>query len=250
MILAVPGTQVQVTFLPPPPQLYYPAQETGLTLASVNAGNSDGLWVGGGGLNKAFGELLSADDTGQHTAQYGPLHKALIAKADASGEVFDSYPAGNPVSFCYARTIKVTSAAGWYDGVCFLDVFGSAVVPHGNVKNAAMLYVAPPKDTNYADADAFLKAIGETAEHIVATVAAYNTNVAAQHQLPAIEALRMCLYSSGIYNRKLNVSRHRIARAIYAGLCTALQQGDSGLQEIQLPVPADPVFAAVQADLT
>jgi len=56
-MLVVPGTKVQVSFysftesLPP---LFYSPKEGTLKLASINAGNSDTLCVGLGGVNKGF----------------------------------------------------------------------------------------------------------------------------------------------------------------------------------------------------
>lgn len=131
-----------------------------------------------------------------------------------------------------------------------MDVFPAAHVPKGNTANAAMAYLAPPYPSNYATAAAFLQAIAGATENLVATVSGYNAIAKAGQQgpLPQIEALRMCLFSSSIYHYP-GVSSHTVARTIYAALCGALAKDPAGLQEVQLPVPKDPLYAAVQVDL-
>lgn len=249
----IPNTQIAVKFVPAPPgkfaPLYYTTakEAAGLTLGSVNAGNSDQLYVDGGGINQGFHDLFIADK--QDTAQYAALHKALLDKADKAADAFEVYAAGsNPLAFSYVRTARVTDKDRCYDGVCFVDVFTPAYRPHGLAANAAMVYLAPPKGDNYnKDKAAFLTAVKTASEHVVATVSGYNA-IAAQHGQPALDALRLCLFSSGIYN-SLDVSPYVIARTIYAGLCGALAKDSAGLKELQLPVPGDPLFAAVQLDL-
>jgi hypothetical protein len=261
----IPGTKVRAsfyTFSKPLPPLYYGANEGSLTLASVNAGNSDGLCVGGGGVNKGFLIDLTSS-AGQKNVNlnnctnagkkddYQFRHLQLLAKAGQNGTAQEAYSATDPCTFSYANSTQVSSSAtNWYEGVCLVDVFDPGLCPAGNTKNAAMLYVAPPKGSHYASDADFLAAITATAANIIKTIAGYNA-IAAQQGLPIIEALRNTLYSSVLYNPS-NLDHGEIARAIFAGFQSELQaNANSGLVELQFPVggSVDPLFAAVQTDL-
>ncbi len=246
----LPGTQVQVRFyqfsgLYPP--LYEARHQGSLNLASVNAGNSNGLCVGLGGVNGGFLDALTK--AGQKRANLSPhqgcnpgayddyqdRHLQLLSKA-AGATASAAYSNVDPCRFSYVNAAQVSNVAGWYEGVCFVDVFDSQLCPDGNPKNVAMLYVAPPCDSNYATPTAFLSAIEATASHIIRAIAGYNA-LAAQQQLPVIEALRNTLYSSNIYNQNLKVPAADIAGAILAGFAAELRlQPHCGLQELQFPV--------------
>lgn len=240
----IPGTGIALRFIEKPrgghAPIFYGADEGSLTLASVNAGNSESLYVGGGGINGGFARLLRST---QSTDGYGPRHKALI-EAAKDGETFERYEDDDPTAFSFALVSRID---GSYEGVCFLDVFAPGRCPAGNLKNAAMLYAAPPNGMNHPDETEFLAAVGKTGQNVATAVTRYNA-MAPGEDLPVIEALRLCLYSSGIYNRH-GVSADRIALAIFDGVASSLS-ADSGLKELQMPVsddPGDPLFAAVQA---
>ena len=266
----VPGTKVQVSFytftgsLPP---LYYPANQGKLTVASVNAGNSDTLCVGLGGVNLGFLKKLGATQKRvnlspqQSCAQgnyddYQDRHVTLLKQADGGGSAFNSYSNPDPCAFSYVNPARLGASTGW-EGVCFVDVFDPKLCPEGNPLNSAMLYAAPPFDGNYTTKAAFLNAIQALALNIIKAIAGYNA-VAAQNKQPVIEALQNTLYSSGLYNRILKVSQDEIARAIFAGFTAELaNHPNSGLVELQFPVgdplatpPQDRLFAAIQDDLT
>ncbi len=250
----VPGTQVQISFYTFPgdfPPLYYGASEGTLNLASVNAGNSQGLYVGGGGVNQGFGDLLVL--TQKNVADYTTRHTQLRANA-AGAATSETYAVTDPCAFSYVNPAQVNHLSGWYEGVCFVDVFDPQLCPHGNAKNFAMLYIAPPYGDNYATDAAFLAAIEATATNIIATIAGYNA-LAAAHHLPQVEALRNTLFSSSIYNRKTatapdGVAHHLIAGAILAGFAAGLHaHPQCGLTELQFPVGTgtqDELFASLQ----
>jgi len=255
----VPGTQVQIsfyTFSTQYPPLYYGANEGTLNLASVNAGNSQGLYVGGGGVNLGFEGVLTASQ--KHVDDYQTRHQQLVAKAGVGGTASTAYPITDPCSFSYVNASQVSQTPGWYEGVCFVDVFDPKLAPHGNAKNMAMLYVAPPYGDNYASDASFLAAIQATAAQIIETVAGYNALAAAQN-LPIIETLRNTLFSSAIYNRynrtvnpPTSVPHAAIAGAILAGFAAGLRNHPQcGLKELQFPVGsgAEPLFASLQTAL-
>lgn len=256
------GTQVAVEFVSFPgryPDLYYAAGEGVHNLASVNAGNSDGLCVGLAGVNGGFKHDLTVagqkrvDLGGAPNDDYQDRHQRLLAKAlaDPSRSATESYSAIDPSLFSYVYAAPVTQKSGWHDGVCFVDIFDPSLRPSGNAKNAGMLYVAPPYDGNYADQTAFLQAIETTAHNIVRTVAGYNA-VAAAQKLPPIEALRLTLFSSNIYNQKYSVPAADIAHAIWRGLLAGIHAFPaSGLLELQLPAGSgsqEVLFGVLQGD--
>lgn len=245
------------------PPLYYAFGEGKSNLASVDAGNSGGLWLGGGGVNLGFEITLTK--TQKKVADYGKRHLSLLAQADQGGATWESYAATDPCAFSWVNPARINRIAGSNEGVCFVDVFdpnNSKLCPSHNPLNVAMLYVAPPEDKTYlagghdraAATKEFMAAIQATAVNIVKTISGYNA-IAAQHKLPVIEVLRNTLFSSGIYNSKLNVDRGEIARAIFAGFTAELQNDpNSGLVELQFPVGngeayQDDLFVAVKKDL-
>lgn len=253
----IPGTQVQLSFvsfsgLHPP--LYYGANEGTLNLASVNAGNSQGLYVGKGGVNLAFATLLAA--TQKHVDDYQRRHQQLRDTAGTGGTAYTVYPVPDPCAFSYVNATQVNNVSGWYEGVCWVDVFDAKLCPHGNAKNFAMLYIAPPFGDHYASDAAFLAAIEATAVNMIATIAGYNA-LAPTQNLPPLEALRNTLFSSSIYNRcnrsvnpPVCVPASAIASAILAGFTAGLQaHPQSGLRELQFPAgvaPQDELFASLQ----
>ena len=230
----VPGTQVALTFISVPIgehcPLYYDAAEGSLNLASVNPGNSYQLYVGGEGGNGQFHDDLQ--DAGQQKVDdYASRHQALAAKVtQKGGSASETYQDVDPMCFSYVQVNKLN--------------------PKNNAKNAAMLYLAPPDGSNYPKEADFLAAIKAAATYVVRTIAGYNA-VAAQDGLPAIEVLRSCLFSSGIYN-PAKILPAKIA-AIFAGYFQELQAQDSGIVELQLPYSSDksdPLFAAIQESMT
>lgn len=246
----MPDTPITVTFIEKPASeqyapLYYDATGGSGPMASLNAGNSQTLDVGGGGINHGFSLALQA----QNWERYKTRHEDLLAQYQANGTLSATYDDGDPTRFCFVYADKpVTHIAGSHDGLCFVDVFADRLCPHGNPNNAAMLYAAPPDGPNYADTSAFLAAIRTTAGNIATAMGRYNA-AAASHGIAKIGVLRLCLYSSGIYNPN-GADLNEIARNIYDGLHDVLKADTCGLTELEFPYstdPADPLFAAVRS---
>lgn len=269
----IPGTTTTANFIGfegPHAPLFYDAVETGPTMGSVNAGNQQ-LWVGGGGINRGFEAKLAS--SGQTTSEYVNRHNQLFAATDPGDTGTSSYEDRDPIGF--SSFINDPVAHDDRTGLSFVDVFGDAL-PRGNVANAAMIYATPPDGRTYPTRDHFLADIEATACKLVRSVAAYNAS-AGDHDVPRLQAVRMCLYSSGIFNahfdddgshierdsatmrflgkdgtEKPKVSLDVIALRIYDGLVTGLNETPSGLTEIQFPFspnPADPLFNAVRMKL-
>lgn len=231
----LPGTAIKLTFINTPPKgyppLFYEDDSGAGAMASVNAGSSDQLYVGGFGINGGFAKLLA----GLQLDAYQTRHEALLAKASGGGSYIETYPDGDPMAFSLvygdAPTVKLSGA---HDGVCFVDVFAPENRPHGVTANAAMLYVAPPNGLYYPNAQAFLAAIRQTASNIAVAMGRYQ-KVADAHGVPSISVLRLCLFSSSIYNT-MKIDSNDIAEEIYGGLYDILKDDDCGLTELQLPV--------------
>ena len=271
----IPGTKVQATFPSFPgsfPELYDKGHHGTLNLASVNAGNSDTLCVGLGGVNYGFYVVLTG--AGQKAANLNPVppsdnnkpcssataatalddyqgrHLKLLAKAGTGGTASETYSTTDPCQFAYLNAAQRIGAPGT-EGICFVDVFDPKLCPAGDAKNAAMLYMIPPNGINYTHPADFLAAVQTTASNMIETIAAYNA-IAAQQGLPVIESLRNTLYSSNNYKFG-GVTNDEIARAIFAGLAAALRSNpNTGLVELQFPVKTGKshLFEAVQSDLT
>lgn len=242
----VKGTNVDLVFVEKSDTdyaaIYYSGGQSGPALASVNAGNAQQLYVGGGGINAGFAHALRAQKIGE----YATRHVALAAKAaQAGGEAFERYSDDDPMAFSYAYTAGRLPPSA-YEGVCFVDVFAARLAPGGNASNAAMLYVAPPDGSGHPQEADFLGVIKKTGRSIAEALTRYNA-LAAGQSMPVLPALRCCLYSSAIYNPQ-GVSLNKIALAIYEGLATGLAADATGVTELQLPY-ANPLFLAVKEEV-
>lgn len=238
------GTTIKLTFLEVPPgsypPLFYQHDSGGGAMASVNAGNSEQLYVGGSGINGGFAKALAR----LNLAAFASRHQALLARARAGGAEVEAYADTDPMAFSLVYPASIAGKkGGGEDGVCFVDVLAPEHRPHGIAANAAMLYVAPPYGGNYPDARTFLAAIRQTASNIATTMGRYN-KAAAAHGVPAIPVLRLCLFSSGIYNTQ-NLPSDDIAEQIHGGLCDVLASDGCGLTEVQLPA-GDGLFSIIR----
>lgn len=246
----IPGTEVNAVFQVVAGKyapLFYGSGESGVAIGAMNAGDSGGLYVGGGTLNRAFkGVLVTA---GQATGRYAQRHLALAQSVDAGAIHVEDYSDDDP-----ARTIaicnKPVGPVSDHTGLAFLDVFADGFCPKGNPANRAMSYVAPPRGSAYGTDEAFLKDVATTGIHAVEAAVAYNA-WAADNGRPQVEALRLCTFSAGAYRRE-GMSVDDVALAIFSGIEAGLQADATGLTEIQMPVgdsTSDPLFTAVKARL-
>ncbi|WP_136442964.1 hypothetical protein [Pacificoceanicola onchidii] len=249
----IPGTRTKAVFMPVAdgsfPPLYYGAGEGSVAIASMNAGNSQGLYVGGDGINKGFRHALSK----QKTDLYASEHTAMAGAAAPGAIVTKTYTPEDPCA-CMTLCNKRLPGTSGYTGLAFADVFSDALCPHGNTMNRGMSYVAPPYGGDYTrDAD-FLDAIRELGGTAVEAVHGYNLWAKA-NSAPEIGGLRLCMYSSSIYNPK-GVPQNDIAMAIYGGVRAGIIATGASLSEVQMPVASSgptahkPYFAAVKASLT
>lgn len=259
----IPGTTTTAKFYtftgPYPPLFDGTGNGGGLVVGSLNAGNP-ALYVGGGGINQGFNHALTS--AGQNTAEYATRQNALLAATAVGATGVAHYADADPIGF--SSVINDPVAHDKLTGLTFVDVFGDGLQPHGDPDNAAMIYTTPPDGRTYATREGFLADIEATAAKMVESIAAYNS-VADDHGVPALQAVRMCLYSSSIFNASFDaegasmphgtekVALDVIALHIYAGLVAGLSAVTSGLIEIQFPYTtnvADPLFNAVRVKLS
>lgn len=246
----IPGTKLTATFLGPGPSgftpIFYGKDDGKLAMGSVNAGNSNQLYVGGGGINGAFAHVL---DPIQNTSEYATRHMALYQQAEGGGDPNETYAVTDPMGHAHVLAKLVDDTPNYYDGIVFVDVFGPGLCPDGNALNTAMVYVAPPYGPNYDSDAAFLAAIETTAAQVAECVTDYNAGaVASGGTLPSLKVLRLSLYSSNIYNRTPKVSLDLIAMAIFDGLMGVLKTDSGGLVALEFPV-AHHEFSAVEKHL-
>lgn len=260
-MVKIPGTAIDANFISTPigsyPPLFYSSASSHGNMVSVNAGNSSGLYVGGGGINSGFGHVLKHQDI----TKYATRHAALLAKARKGGSSdMEAYSDENPTVFSMIDISHIIpnknsgNSGGENDGICFVDIFGKdksgSLYPHGVSQNTGMLYACPPYGGNYADDTAFLAAVAQMGANCATSIGGYNKAAAGQGQ-PLISVMRLCLFSSGIYNTN-NVDKGKIALSIFDGMKNILVKDDCGLTRVEMPYssdPNDPMFAAVKAKI-
>ena len=217
-------------------------QEPCRRTAAVNAGDYC-LCLGGGGINKAFGELLQ-EQQGLGSAilwLYGKLHLSLLEASRAAGGILvtaaDVFPARNllaplclSAAFGQAGETMPDDTIPGATGAVFLDIFAEGRQPFGIEANAAMLYVVVPKgemcrdSKNKDSADQlrkghFLAFVERLSCRSLEAVVTYNRDWAGG---VLVEEVRWCLVSGGKYCNKLDV-----ASATLRGLLAA-----EGAQEL------------------
>lgn len=221
--------------------IFLDAGDPSPALASVNAGNSPGLWIGGAGINAAFGVALG----GAASQFIGQQHLKLIQQVPATAPYVATEVASDPsgfLVFSLARLVPRSCYTQPNDGAIFIDVLGPNAPPaQDNPSNAAMAYVCPPQGNLGATDAGFLDAVAATAQDLVDTLRYYNTALAdttpagLQAALPVLARLRMCMFSAGIY-RQRGVSAEDVAEAIGQGMLKGLATGGpTGLTMIDIP---------------
>lgn len=222
-----------------PIYLESPARRT----AAVNAGDYR-LYVGGGAINKAFGELFKETQGLRFryaSDEYQDLHVALLKSSRERGHVLAS-AAEVPEAALLLETLQLAASIGRagpaaegdtepYEGSTesvFIDVFREEKRPL-HERNVAMVYVVGPKGEACAAPkmegsgprvaeDAFLASIERLAASAVATVGEYNRRRSELGEdLPPVEELRWCLVSGGVY-RHDDVSKVDVAAATLRGM--------------------------------
>jgi hypothetical protein len=233
------------------PPFYSPifrsSHETGDAIATLNAGDN-GLYVGGGTINLAFGKQIGAD-----AALFSNIHGDALASARTGKSLVTTFTKPDPLSL-----VSVHLAAGDAgSGDCpaekvFLDVFGDQRWPKNNPLNAIMVYVVPPDGTGYhlpvyKDDTAFLAAVERTAENAVLALADYNLRLVPADStglLKPVPVLRTCLFSGGQFC-PAKVKSGEVAARIFNGFATGLKATNCGGIDLVEFESANGEFASV-----
>jgi len=218
-----------------PVVLHKPARRTAVT----NAGDYR-LYLGGGAINRALADLLKEEQGlcfGKRSQPYADMHLALLAASrNAQGELVDAasvLPETERLlsSLCLSAAFAMAGVALEGDapgceaatGAVFLDVFALDKQPVAE-GNAAMLYVVGPKGegcTGPKSKDSgpllgksrFLAEIEALGKRALDVVAKYNQ----LHVGAAIEEVRWCLVSGGVYCHK-DATKGEVAAATMKGM--------------------------------
>lgn len=241
-----PGTNVQADILQPNPStgfvsLFYHATETtGSNMLSVNAGTSNAgclFEVGLSGINGAFANSLG--NAGQQTNAYQTIHQQLYNASGSALTAFNnSFTPADPVQFCLLQKPDPSYNLSGYDGIVFIDIFNAAQLPNDNPLNYGMVYLVPPYSGNYSSNAAFLQAIQASCLTIAFAIQTFNTVYAASgntYNLQQANALRMCLFSSGIYGG--GIAKTEVAQYNLQGLQTAVSSKNNTITLVEFEFP-------------
>eukprot|EP00922_Rhytidocystis_sp_ex-Travisia-forbesii_P035585 GHVS01052816.1.p1 GENE.GHVS01052816.1~~GHVS01052816.1.p1 ORF type:complete len:394 (+),score=86.23 GHVS01052816.1:176-1357(+) len=206
-----------------------PAERCG----SVNCGDP-GLYVGGGGINKAFAEVLS--QAGQMVEQYENVHKTLLDKAteenkEKVGDVDvractlmedELAPHHTDLKMVMCRPCKSLEGSKTpTTGCVFLSVFKDDKVPFKQEKNQCMVYVVGPKGTDFESKEEFLDAVKHTAVNLMTMFCDFN-GVARRHGaskgLQKLNNCRISLFSGGAFIHH-SATKLDVAKAILSVRC-------------------------------
>jgi len=209
--------------------------------ASTNAGDLR-LYVGGGAINWAFGDLLKREQGlsfGKVSEPYAQLHSKLLAASRSAGSVAKA--SDSEETSALLRELRLVAAYAWAGddfeedvegfegatGSVFLDVFEADSRPYGQERNSAMLYVVGPVGKGCTrrgvkpalDAAEFAICVERLGRRSVRAIQSYNDMrlESDRQDLPPLEELRWCLVSGGVY-RHPDVSKVEVARATLRGM--------------------------------
>ncbi|WP_281648727.1 hypothetical protein [Parendozoicomonas sp. Alg238-R29] len=200
-------------------------------IVSVNAGDK-GLYLGGGTINALFGQILEKSSDPQKNG-YADYHRDIL-DLDGDGQGF-CVPdlSSKQVIPGVNYSIGLPGEGGGVEGSAFVHVFDDSYCPYGNPENRAMAYIVPPlgNDPKFgSDAD-FLLAVRNTAKRTMLLVQEYNLRAKAAGNMPPLDVLRMCRFSSGAYARLgddgKTLDGKIVAAAIHGGLeeaCKEIEQ--------------------------
>ena len=234
----------------PPLYLEEPERYT----ASCNAGDYR-LYLGGGSINGAFGDLLACKQGLEMKNDFLPSRKPvqmeymelhqlllkvsreqdgqLVAASELSGKHPEVIGLLEQVhltdSFCVSGEAHGEEDARYAQAVgsAFLDVYTELSRPL-NARNVAMLYVVGPKDQGSSGGGGpmltkveFLRSLTRLGEAAVKLVVDYNAKYVAaapnEGRLPRVEEIRWCLVSGGKYKHH-DATKEQVARATLEGM--------------------------------
>ncbi|MEK9657551.1 MAG: hypothetical protein VW378_04180 [bacterium] len=194
-------------------EIFNKINQEGVGLASVNAGATT-LFVGGGGLNRAFGATLKS------TRGFKEYHTQLQQYGAPKCEA----PPQSISGVAHSYRLPPTKSA---KDVFIHRLTGDALKhPYNQASNKHMIYVVPPERGLYQGDDEFLEAVQDTAQHLIRTVRAYNAQAASQDKITTV---RMGAFSAGGYRGE--VDPRDVMQRIISGVVQELDNSDN--QDLQ-----------------
>ena len=196
----------------------YDKQHVGTGMVgSVNAG-TDQLYVGGGTINKAFGEALtgSGDFNKNGFANY---HAQLAGLPQDSRGYCE--PDMKPGRAMPGIKYSLCKPAHGNVGHAYVHIFSDDACPYNNPENRAMIYIVPPNGNKFPSKQAFLNAVEDTAANSLELVQEAILRTMDKYGNP-IEIMRACRFSSGNYAKE-GVTGAEVATAIHRGYQRACQ---------------------------
>eukprot|EP00920_Eleutheroschizon_duboscqi_P009212 GHVT01021058.1.p1 GENE.GHVT01021058.1~~GHVT01021058.1.p1 ORF type:complete len:507 (+),score=154.95 GHVT01021058.1:165-1685(+) len=207
-------------------------------VATVNAGDPS-LYVGGAGLNKAFGSALKDADI--DVEKFQKLHEALLKAAleeskdkQADTEIrstnLENVEEIHPdVKFAQCRVcheLRGKDSSG-STGAAFISIFKSKF-PHGMERNMGMVYVVPPSADLFKSKEDFIDAVEATAHNLLTALCDYNgTSKREGNRRGGLQRLHCCrisLFSGGRFKHP-NAPKIEVAEAIIRGLEDGYRHG-------------------------
>lgn len=224
--------------------------DSATALASVNAGDVN-LYVGGGGINRQFGNEL--EKSGHKIGKYEELHKGLLQSYNPGKAVTIEHVADGDYPEIQSSTLfrSTHSALKSPYGTVILHVFRKGHYPHDNPDNKAMIYIVPPDGRKGASENEFKQAVTETAANIINAVNAYNTE-AKKKGLKTIETVRVCGFSSDSY-RHPKVAASEVGQCIDNGVRRAMEDyqnspgTDLSIKKVEYANGSGEVFSQLDA---
>ncbi len=196
--------------------IFKPKGQSGGNLATVNAGDP-GLYVGGGGINRQFGNDLH--DRSQHFQNF---HQKLWNECLPNNYLWATSDDLNQVPGLEASLMYKPASVRGLTGTVFIDVFKEPW-PNNNPGNKAMVYIVPPDGRAMVDADRFKSEVSRTAGDIVQTLHQYNLIAVKSDSQPVITDLRVCGFSSDSF-KHAQVTKEEVGACIDDGIRKALKE--------------------------
>ena len=190
-------------------------------LATVNAGSHDGH-IGGGGLNKAFGDLEPFFHRSDRMAAFKADLKQHLSGMNSGEENIQVVDLSTAI-YAMRQVVLLQCHGVRGNNAGSVAVYEYDEKPNGVDKNSVMVYVFPPKRQNYSNEADFLEAVKLTASNIIAAYNYYaEMMMQAGRQVPV---LRMNAFSSDRYSG--GVPKDRVVKSIVSGVkekCEGLHQ--------------------------
>ncbi len=112
-----------------------------------------------------------------------------------------------------------------YNKNVFIHEFKDGFYPLGNTSNKFMVYVVPPKGTEYSIPGLFLKAVHEVSYNMMELIDKHDFS-------KKMETLRICLFSAGLYT-PTNVRYVEVAASIIKGILQYINMYGTSVKTIE-----------------